>query len=270
VNDEYLKFAKDLAEEAGKIMKKYFLAEELNPQIKADDTLVTAADKEINELVIKRVKARFPDHGVLGEEDSFALDKSELWIVDPLDGTETFARRIPLFAFSLALVSKGKLQVGVVYDPVTERLFYAGDGLGAYENGIKLNVSERDIPSNLFISSWVVGGIENSIFTDKSVHAKTVDCYAQKGNFDIIDLPVAYALAMVGAASVDAMVSSIITPWDVAAGSLIAKEAGAKVTDLFGQSVGRWDKQAEGILVAPPKIHEYVLKTIKPAIENAK
>lgn len=268
--NEYLEFAKELAQEAGRIMKKYFIAEEIGLEIKSDQTPVTAADKEINELVINKVKQRFPDHGIMGEEDSYGLGRDNLWIVDPLDGTHNFARRIPLFAFSMALVMHGKLKIGVVYDPITDKLLWAEAGQGAYENERKLDLTIRPIPETLVISSWVVGGIENSIFHDKGVHGKVADLYARHGNIEETDFPIAYALAIVGSGSLDGVISTIRTPWDVAAGSLIAQEAGAKVTDLFGNSVVRWDKDANGILVSTPKVHAILLKTIQPALEKTK
>lgn len=268
--EEYLEFAKGLANEAGKIHKRYFAAEEIGMEIKADNSPVTLADKEVNELVIQKVKEHFPDHGVMGEEDSFGLDRSNLWIVDPLDGTADFAKGIPLFAFSMALVSRGQLKIAVVYAPMSGRLLWASRGGGAFENGKKLEVSNNEIPKKLKIASWVVGGIENSVFTDKSVHKAVIDAYAQAGNIELSDPPVAYAIAVVGAGTLDAEVSSIKTPWDVAAGSLIAMEAGAKVTDLFGQPVDRWDKDANGILVAAPAVHSYLLNIIQPALKESR
>lgn len=268
MNDEYLDFAKSLAKNAGEIMKKYFEAEDKGIEIKSDNTPVTLADKEINELVIQEVKRRFPDHGVLGEEDSFGLDRSDLWIVDPLDGTADFAKGIPLFAFSLALVSDGQLKVGVVYNPMNERLLWASQGGGAFENGQKLDVSDKEVTEKLRISSWVVGGIENSIFSDQSVGGALADAYARAGNIEVTDPPIAYALAIIGAGSLDAAVSSIKTPWDVVAGNLIAIESGCKATDLLGEPVERWDKEANGILVAAPTIHKHLLDIIKPALEE--
>lgn len=268
--NEHLEFAKELAFEAGHIMKKYFLAEELGLETKSDNTPVTLADKEINELVINKVKTRFPDHGVLGEENSFGLDRSALWVVDPLDGTINFSSGIPPFAFSAALVIDGQLQVGVVYDPLIERLLWAAKGRGAYENETRLSVADREVTKSAFISSWVVGGIENSIFSDKSVYLEVAKAYLQKGMIDEIDIPIAYGLAVVGSKRLDGLVSSIKTPWDVAAGSLIASEAGAKVTDLFGNPVERWDKEANGILAAPARIHAFLLETIAPVIEGKK
>ncbi|MET0779291.1 MAG: inositol monophosphatase, partial [Candidatus Saccharimonadales bacterium] len=136
-----LRFAKQLAYEAGKIMLHYFNARDKGVTIKDDQSPVTLADTEINALVIERVKAQFPADGVLGEEACFGLGRSNLWVVDPLDGTPPFARGVPLSTFCMALVQNGKPIVAVVYDPYMDRLFWACDGLGAYENDRKLDLS---------------------------------------------------------------------------------------------------------------------------------
>lgn len=266
--NDYLGFAKELAQEAGEIMMRHFRAEDLTVEYKADRTPVTLADNEINRLVIEKVKEKYPDHGVLGEEESLNLEKGSIWIVDPLDGTPNFARKIPPFAFSLALVIGGELKVGVVYEPLTDRLLCAAAGKGAYENGKKLDISQKKLPGRFQISSWVIGGIDNSVFSDKSILGEVADLYAQTGIITAMDLPVAYALAVVAADSLDGIVSTIKTPWDVAAGSLIAIEAGAKVTDLFGNEVKDWTKPANGILAASPDIHHFLSDTISPALEK--
>jgi fructose-1,6-bisphosphatase/inositol monophosphatase family enzyme len=270
MNDEYLDFAKDLAQEAGQIMRKYFRADEIGLKLKDDLSPLTLADTEINSLVIAKVKQQFPDHGVLGEEESYNLDKDNLWIVDPLDGTGNFAKRIPLFAFSIALVTQGEPKLAVVYDPNTQRLLYATAGEGAYENEKKLDIDNESSEEELMISSWVVGGIDNSIFKDKKVHGAIAGAFAEQGNIDTVDFPIAYALALVGSGDFNATVSSIKTPWDVVAGSLIAKEAGAKVTDLFGSSISDWSKEANGILVAAPAVHEELLKILLPVLKDIK
>jgi len=103
--DAELSLAGQLAYEASKIMLYYFNTKDKGVAIKKDGSPVTIADTRINDLVIERVKAQFPGHGVLGEEASFGLDKVSLWIIAPLDGTPPFARGIPLSTLCMALVS---------------------------------------------------------------------------------------------------------------------------------------------------------------------
>ena len=133
--EEYLEFAKDIAYNAGKIIMKYFNSSN-GASYKGDKTIVTLADKEINSYLISRVKEKFPEHSVDGEEEQFG--KSDyVWVCDPVDGTAMYARHIPVAVFSLALVINGKSAVGVVYDPFTDSLYTAIKGQGAYKNGEK-------------------------------------------------------------------------------------------------------------------------------------
>ena len=119
--NEYLEFAQKIALEAGNIMKKYFSKKDIS-SYKGDKTIVTLADKEINALLIKRVKEKFPEHSVDGEEEQFGRSKY-VWVCDPIDGTAMYARDIPVAVFSLALVIDGVSTVGVIYDPFTENLY---------------------------------------------------------------------------------------------------------------------------------------------------
>ena len=103
MNKEYLDFAKSVAYEAGEIIRKYFVK---NPdsEFKKDDSIVTVADKEINDLVIERVKENFPGHAVNGEEASYQQDTKHVWVCDPIDGTNPFAMTVAVSVFSLAYV----------------------------------------------------------------------------------------------------------------------------------------------------------------------
>ena len=121
MEEEYLQFAKDIAKQAGKIMLKYFDMDN-GASYKGDKTIVTLADTEINSYLIKRVKEKYPNHSVDGEEEQFG--KSDyVWVCDPVDGTAMYARHIPVAVFSLALVNEGESKVGVVFDPFTNNLY---------------------------------------------------------------------------------------------------------------------------------------------------
>jgi len=136
---EYLDFAIDIAKKAGEIMIKYF-NEDNGEFYKHDQTVVTKADTEINEFLINQVKEKYPEHSVDGEEEQFG-ESNYIWVCDPVDGTAAYSRRIPVAVFSLALVVDGAPQIGVVYDPFTDSIYYATKGNGAYRNGnvIKVN-----------------------------------------------------------------------------------------------------------------------------------
>jgi fructose-1,6-bisphosphatase/inositol monophosphatase family enzyme len=267
--NEHIDFAKELAHEAGEIMMKYFQAENLGLELKEDKSPVTLADTEVNALVIARVKQRFPDHGVLGEEDSFNLKSNKLWIVDPVDGTSSFARGLAGWVFSMAYVEDGKPQVAVVYDPILRRLFWAAEGKGAYENERRLELKDSTPEGILEIFSWVSGGLKILVFKDPTTEGKIIEAYNRHGGIFNHDGPVAHYLSLCAAGRLDAAVSSCMTPWDLAAGGFIAQQAGAKVTDIFGDPIERWDQNILGILAAPPKIHAMILEIITPITNNA-
>lgn len=143
MEEEYLEFAKDIAKKAGNIMLKYFNMDN-GASYKGDKTIVTLADTEINSYLIKRVKEKYPNHSVDGEEEQFG--KSDyVWVCDPVDGTAMYARHIPVAVFSLALVVKGESKVGVVFDPFTNNLYTAIKGKGAYKNSEKITVNDYEL-----------------------------------------------------------------------------------------------------------------------------
>ena len=145
---EYLEFAKEIAKEARSIIKKYF-NEDNNSNYKGDKTIVTKADIEINDLLIEKVKEKYPEHSVDGEENQFGKSKY-VWVCDPIDGTAMYARHIPTAVFSLALVVDGVSTVGVVYDVFTDSLYTAIKGEGAYCNSKKISVSNYKLTAKLF------------------------------------------------------------------------------------------------------------------------
>lgn len=143
MEEEYLQFAKDIAKQAGNIMLKYFNMDN-GASYKGDKTIVTLADTEINSYLIKKVKEKYPNHSVDGEEEQFG--KSDyVWVCDPVDGTAMYARHIPVAVFSLALVIEGESKVGVVFDPFTNNLYTAIKGKGAYKNDEIITVNDYEL-----------------------------------------------------------------------------------------------------------------------------
>lgn len=266
--DAELRFARELAYEAGKIMLHYFNAKDKGTVIKEDESPVTLADTEINSLVIERVKAVFPEHGVLGEEESFNLDKANLWVVDPLDGTPPFARGIPLSTFCMALVRNGKPVVAVVYDPYTDRLYWAAKGQGAYENNRKLDLSQHKPKGKLGVCLEVAGGSYWTTFSDRAIGGKILEAFDRTDDTFTYYLPIAYSIVMVAAGRFDAVVTSGKNSWDLAAAGFIAQEAGAKVTNIFGEPIERWDRDIAGLRAAKADIYDRVDAIVSPVFET--
>lgn len=262
MNDEYLIFSKEFAYEAGKIMKKYFSIDN-GANYKYDQTIVTKADIEINSLLIKKVKEKFPTHSVDGEEEQFGKS-NYVWVCDPVDGTAMYARHIPVAVFSLALVIDGVPTVGVVYDPFTDNLYSAVKGSGAYRNGKKIcvnNIELDDMKSVSNMDMWpeaeynlydVIKELGNkTYFVGIGSVIRACMCVAN-GDFNLAIFP-----------------GTKHKNCDIAAAKVIVEEAGGKVTDLFGNEQ-RYDCSINGAVISNSFVHSEVIDVIKSNLENLK
>jgi myo-inositol-1(or 4)-monophosphatase len=254
--DEYLGFAKELAAEAGAIMKRYFRADDIGTEWKEDNTPLTVADTKINDLVIERVKQKFPSHGILGEEASYKTDRDLLWVVDPVDGTIPFSLGIPISTFSLGLVDRkdGQPLVGVVLDPSLNRLYSSIKGKGAYLNGVKIQTSNQKELERGYVS--VIGR-----FGGESL----ADCIDQlhKENSKVFSLiSQAYSSTLVASGELIGSIFAYGMPWDTAASALIVSEAGGEVTDMKGK-VRRHDQVGDGCIQScNQEIHNQLLNIL--------
>lgn len=254
MENKYLEFAIDIAKEAGNIMLKYFEMDN-KATYKGDKTIVTLADKEINSYLIKKVKEKFPDHSVDGEEEAFGKS-NYIWVCDPVDGTAMYARHIPVAVFSLALVVDGVPIVGVVYDVFTDNLYTAIKGRGAFKNRNKINVNNirlDDMRSVAHFDMWpksqyniydVIKKLgEQTYFVSIGSIIRACMCVAS-GEFNLAIFP-----------------GTIHKNCDIAAVKVIVEEAGGKVTDLFGNEQ-RYDKDINGTIVSNNIVHQKVLDII--------
>ena len=259
-NKEYLDFAKEIAYEAGKIMLKYFNSKNIS-SYKGDKTIVTLADKEINTYLINRVKQKFPEHCVDGEEEQFG-ESNYVWVCDPVDGTAMYARHIPVAVFSLALVVDGESKVGVVYDVFTDTLYSAIKGEGAYKNGEKISVNNYELEDMRSVSNYdmwpeaeykiydIIKEIGNkTYFVSIGSVIRGAMCVAS-GEFNLAIFPVTKRKNC-----------------DIAAVKVIVEEAGGKVTNLFGEEQ-RYDKDINGAIISNGIVHEEVINIIKQILNR--
>lgn len=260
MEEEYLEFAKDIAKKAGEIMQKYFNIDN-GASYKGDKTIVTLADKEINSYLIERVKEKYPNHSVDGEEEKFG-NSNYVWICDPVDGTAMYARHIPVAVFSLALVVDGTPIVGVVYDIFTNNLYTAIKGKGAYKNNTKIKVNDIPLDDMRGVSNfdmWKNAGYkiydvikelgEKTYFVSIGSVIRACVCVAS-GEFNLAIFP--------GTKNKNC---------DIAAVKVIVEEAGGKVTDFFGNEQ-RYDKDINGAIISNGIVHEEVLNCINKYIKN--
>lgn len=237
-------FAISLAKKAGKIMRANFgLA--MKREWKADNTPVTITDIKINKLVIAGVKKHFSQHGVLGEEESYNVKGKEyLWVCDPVDGTVPFSHGLPTFVFSLALVKNGAPVLGVIYDPVMDRMYLAEKGKGAFLNGKRIRVN--------------TSGLINSVaFTPTKRATLYRDKYPKVFWLNLFSI--CYEGVMVASGHAIAALYDYYFPHDIAALKVIVEEAGGKVTDFEGKEQ-RYDRRINGALITNGRVHKDLLK----------
>ena len=255
MNQKYLKFAKDIAYKAGKIMIKYF-EDNSEASYKLDQTIVTKADTEINQYLIKKVKETFPTHSVDGEEEQFGKS-NYVWVCDPIDGTAMYARGIPIAVFSLALVIEGVPTIGVVYDPFTDSMYSAIKDKGAYKNDKKISVNNIELNDkksvsnfdmwpkadyNLYDSIKELG--KKTYFVGVGSVIRACMCIAT-GDFNLAIFP-----------------GTTHKNCDIAAAKVIVEASGGKVTDLFGNEQ-RYDRDINGAVISNGKVHDEVVTVLK-------
>lgn len=262
----HLDFAKRLAVKAGNIILKH-----MNQQVETESKtsgkdLVTEIDRMVEQFIQQELTATFPDHQMLGEEEAFASEEKYkqvlndfhsipyIWVVDPIDGTNNFIQNIPGFVVSIALVSYGKPIVGVIYDPVTDELFYATENGGAYLNEKKINVPHVD-----HLNESVIGTSFSSDTKIRSLTVRNIEMFLPKCRTIRVLGAAALNLAYVAKGRLTSFYHFQLSPWDVAAGILIISEAGGKITTMKGTP---YELSESSILVSNGFIHQQMLDTI--------
>lgn len=256
---EYLEFAKDIALYAGRVMMEYY-NDEISLNYKKDKTVVTMVGKRINSYLIERVKEKYKDHSVSGEEESFIQESEYVWVCDPLDGTGMYVNHIPVFVFSLTLVYKGQPIVGVVYNPNEDKMYTAIQGEGAYCNNKKISVNNKQLGEQGYKTNVEMfqNGIIDEVMLVKEL--KKVSTISSIGSV----VRSAMAIAT-GDFSCDVFPGTIHGNCDIAASYLIVTEAGGKVTDLYGRKQ-RYDKDIKGALITNGCSHDLALEIVRKYI----
>lgn len=256
----YKEFAINLAQMSGEIMRKNFTLG-MNKEWKSDNSPLTVTDKAINNLVIKEVNTLFPDHSVVAEEGSSIVKESDYtWVCDPIDGTFPFSHGYPCFVFSLALTYKGKSILGVIYDPIMDRMFFAQSGKGTYLNGAKTRVSNNKIIQNTVLDCVTWSGAKYELFPVFNLISKS-------GGHPATILSICYSSSLVACGEFSASIYPDTKPWDAAAVKIIVEEAGGIVTDLFGNDQ-HYDKSINGFIASNGYVHNQLLKLIKSSLSQ--
>lgn len=219
---------------------------------------VTDADYASQQIMTDFIRLRHPDHGFQTEEADGELPKrgEVLWLVDPIDGTTNYSRQQPNFSVTLAAVAGGRVQAGVVYDPIRDEMFSAASGRGSALNGQEMAVSN-------------VGALEQAVIALDWAHApeqrqRTLDALSRFAH-EVRTIraigSAALALAWVAAGRLDAYLNAGLQPWDLAAGALLVREAGGRISDWNGESWRPEGKPTVG-LASNGRIHDQLLTVI--------
>jgi myo-inositol-1(or 4)-monophosphatase len=252
---EFLDVAVRASKEAGALLARHF-GTKLIIEKKGEINLVTDIDKASEKLIKSIISERYPDHGFKAEEGTEANHSSPfLWLVDPLDGTTNYAHGFPAFCVSIALIKNGEIIVGCIYNPNLEECFVADKGQGAFLNGQKINPSQTSDLSDAFL----VTGFPYDIRHTPETNLKEFAAFALKSQAIRRVGSAALDLAYTAAGRFDGYWEFKLSPWDIAAGILIAEEAGCQVTSWNG---GKYDLNKGEILASNFLVHEQMMAVL--------
>lgn len=252
-----LNAAIEAALEAGEFLRQHYgKANAL--RYKSAIEVVTELDGQTEQIIALRLQREFPHYGFLGEEGHQQESQAGLWVVDPIDGTTNYVRRIPVFAVSIGLVINNEAVVGVIYQPMTDELFAACRGKGATLNGAPIHVSDVDQIDKALLGSGFPYDAWTSARDNLLQWGRAV-----KSAFAVYCSGVAaLGLCDVAAGRIDGYWELHLHPWDVAAGACIVREAGGRVTQVTGE---RFDPFGHTILADNGCIHDPLLNMLAEA-----
>ena len=228
---------------------------------KGEINVVTNVDKKAEDIIVSEIRKKFPRHAFIAEEKDYGAKKQGSgyhefkWIIDPLDGTTNFLHGLPVFSVSIALEYRGKILLGVVYDPTRDELFYAEKNKGAFLNKKRINVSKiRALKKALLVTGFA--------YNIKNTGDDNIENFAKF-------LKLSQAVRRLGSAAIDLCYVACgrfdgfwelnLAPWDTPAGLLMVKEAGGKVTKFDGSKHSIYGKE---ILATNSKIHSSMVKIL--------
>jgi myo-inositol-1(or 4)-monophosphatase len=256
--DVLLKTAVIAARKAGTVIMR--LIGKISSQdidVKKASDYVTSVDRESEKIILSTIRKRFPDHLFLAEESVHEDESSGYrWIIDPLDGTTNYIHCYPAFAVSIALQYNMETILGVIYDPLRNELFSAINGEGAFLNGNRIQISKvRHMKYGLIATGFPFRSKEytdNYLQLFRNIFNKVSDL--RRGGSAALDL------AYLASGRCDGFFELGLKPWDIAAGSILIREAGGKITDFSG---GNNYLSTGNIVAGVPALHKELLREVR-------
>ena len=256
-----LNIAVRAARSAGSIINRAALdLDVLKVASKGTNDFVTEVDQAAEEAIISTLLEAYPGHAILAEESGRQRGSKHsdyLWIIDPLDGTTNFIHGFPVYAVSIALAFRGKVEQAVVYDPTRNDLFYASKGKGAYLNDRRLRVSKRTRMSDALIGT----GFPFRKGDNFKRYLKMFEEVVQRCGGLRRPGAAALDLCYVAAGWYDGFFETGLSPWDVAAGSLMITEAGGLVGNFTGEADFLYQRE---VVAATPRIYGQLVQMLAP------
>jgi len=249
ISDQYLKVGIEAVQAASTIIQKYY-QQNVEFDLKADNSPVTIADKKAEEKIKEVISSYFPDHGFVGEESGNNNHFLEYtWIIDPIDGTKNFLRHLPFFSTLLALVKNGQVIMGISYMPQFSELIYAVKGKGAYLNQQKLTVSKENNLSQAYLSFGSLSKFaEKKLLTNLVKLTQTVRQQRAWGD--------CWHFHLLAQGKIDAVIEAKGEFWDFAPIKIIIEEAGGQVSDIKAQD---FTINSQSIIATNGLIHQQVV-----------
>ena len=223
---------------------------------KGEIDLVTEMDRRSEDYLIGQVRAHFPDHAIVSEEAGSLDGSTGCWYIDPLDGTMNYAHGVPIFSVSIAYAEGDQILLGVVYDPMQDECFSAELGGGAFLNGRPIHVNAQANLEQAFLVTGFPYDIRRTDFNNIELFGRLLLQAQSVRRLGSAALDLGY----VAAGRFDGYWEIRLKPWDLAAGALIAAEAGAVVTSFEGHP--QYLRSPYGIVASSPALHPQLLRAL--------
>ncbi len=262
-----VEFLKNLLRTSGEILKQGFGSISKYETKQDQSNIVTEYDFKSEKEITRLIQLSYPDHNILGEEDGFSNKGSEYtWIIDPLDGTSNYAAGIPWFGVLIALLKNDQPMLSGAFLPISDELYYATKGGGAFKNDQKIQVSgERNLRN--ILCCYSLDFSEDPSRTEQEVHIikrLVQSCRNMRSTNSLVDF------CFTAEGKLGAAINQTMKVWDIAATQLILEEAGAVVTDIDGNQIV-YDLSDHSInqnfsaIAASPVLHEKIRALINQA-----
>ncbi len=229
-----IEVAIEAAHRAGSLLRERF-GQPQSTEMKGPTEIVTQVDRDAEEIIVRTIRQAFPEHDFLGEEGHVPRQDAEhVWVIDPLDGTRNYTVGIPLFSVSIALTVRGRMALGVIYDPQRDETFTAQLGSGTYLNGVRVQRPGRTrLDEAVVYAGFVPAQSLANPELSMPLLVRLRPSIAAMRNLGSAALGLAY----VACGRMDVAFQDRLSPWDMCAGALLVQEAGGVATDFNGEPI---------------------------------